>query len=428
MKVDGVGTLCYHNSTDPLEKSRREKGVHGNVMKIGEVRDYVRALYLAGPGIHTLYFEGEVGIGKSTAVREAAQDCAKGLDKAFVDFAKISFDLERVNEIYHNPDRFFLFHDYRLTTLEPSDLSGIPKEVSLETLSAIRHSPLLWALCFSKCAGILFLDELPNIQRPDVQSASLQLLLDLRAGDIYFSDEVMVLSAGNASVHSSLANMLSAAQLERITKIQTIPPSPREWAVWMDRTHPDDWDRRALGYLEQFPEEIVRQNVEAETDEPFPAPRGWTKVTRVLHKLQNPRHQEATIVGKLGRETGTRFVAFLNTDIPDIETLIARPEAFAKLSGRDLDAQYLVATLLGMWLRKQVLKESKRPSAKAVRNVERAIGLLSAMADHSAEFVVLTILSIAGEDERIAVTKCLLKKDKRIAQFLEEMSDMKTFD
>ena len=83
---------------------------------------------------------------------------------------------------------------------EPSDLLGIPKEVN----GAVSFRPLLWARCLSKCAGLLLLDELTNVSRPDVISASYKLIFDRRAGFVKFHEDVFIIACGNRPEYSAV--------------------------------------------------------------------------------------------------------------------------------------------------------------------------------------------------------------------------------
>jgi hypothetical protein len=92
-----------------------------------------------------------------------------------------------------DPDKYFVYVDLRLTECEPSDLIGIPRDVD----SSVQYKPLMWARCLSRSAGVLFLDELTNLQRPDVISACYKLLYDRKAGFTAFHEDVLVVAAGN---------------------------------------------------------------------------------------------------------------------------------------------------------------------------------------------------------------------------------------
>ena len=205
-------------------------------MKIGELATLIPELYRLDKS--SLLFLGPPGIGKSTGVNEAAEIIARELGKEC-----ISYSDQEAERILANPDKFFVNVDFRLTEAEPSDFLGIPRERN----GAVAYHPLLWAMCLSKAAGILFLDEITNVQRLDVISATYKIVLDKRAGFTKFSNDVMVIAAGNNPEESTVANLHPAPLIDRVIIYPIEPASIIEWAGWMDANHAT-WDRRARGF------------------------------------------------------------------------------------------------------------------------------------------------------------------------------------
>jgi len=56
-------------------------------------------------------------LGKSTGVREFSEIMAKKLNKEFVDYSD-----DMAEKIMEDPNKYFVFNDFRLTEIEPSDL------------------------------------------------------------------------------------------------------------------------------------------------------------------------------------------------------------------------------------------------------------------------------------------------------------------
>jgi hypothetical protein len=138
------------------------------------------------------------------SIEEAGREIASKLQRQFLKVvvrwssAKRKFVINtegehEIEEVLTDADKFFTFTDFRLSTVEPSDLSGIPR--SKEGIT--YYDPLLWAVLHSTCPGILFLDELTWIQREDVWAITPQLVLDKVAGLTKFSEETLVIAAGN---------------------------------------------------------------------------------------------------------------------------------------------------------------------------------------------------------------------------------------
>jgi hypothetical protein len=113
-------------------------------------------------------------VGKSTAIEEAGREIAKQLGKTFIKvvvrwsskLGKFVINKEgewEIEKVLADAESFFVFTDFRLSTCEPSDLSG-----PLRSREGIAYyDPLLWAVLHSANPGILLLDEITWIQRED---------------------------------------------------------------------------------------------------------------------------------------------------------------------------------------------------------------------------------------------------------------------
>lgn len=123
-------------------------------MKVGELSDYLIKLYKVGAINHqrpSILLLGPPGIGKTMSCWYLGERLASMLHREFIDYNDdVAF------KILSDPEKYFVFTDFRLTECEPSDLLGIPRE----TDSSTRYYPLLWARCLSKTPGILLLDEI----------------------------------------------------------------------------------------------------------------------------------------------------------------------------------------------------------------------------------------------------------------------------
>ncbi len=111
------------------------------------------------------------------------------------------------------------------------------------------------------------------------------------------------------------------------------------------------------------------------------------------------------IEGRLGIETGQKFSAFLETNVPSIEEIIKRPNQFAELS---LDQKYLVSVLIGDYLGRAVENDPK---------IKSVTPLLKTM---DKEFSLLSIISSGSRKRELALK--LIKIDEEIKSYLEEIS------
>ncbi|RLI76087.1 hypothetical protein DRP04_12930, partial [Archaeoglobales archaeon] len=238
------------------------------------------------------------------------------------------------------------------------------------------YKPLRWARVLSMAPGILFLDELTNVQRMDVLAAAYKILYDRKAGFTKFRNDVLIVAAGNKEEESAIANPLPAPLINRTIVIDCSVPKIDEWSIWMDKRYGEKWDRRVLAYLMRFSDDFIKLPETGETLANFPTPRTWSALANLLAVMHPP---EEIIDGLIGTEVATRFKAFIKTEIPDIQLLIREPERFSRLP---IDGQYIAVVELANFLKK-----------KPQQNVSRAMPIIKYLAVRHREFLVLLVLS-----------------------------------
>jgi MoxR-like ATPase len=149
--------------------SRAKTLFGGKKLRIGQLKAYIVKHYFSPRRSERRYgilVLGAPGVGKSMSIEEAGREIASKLQRQFLKVVvrwsstkrKFVINTEgehEIEEVLTNAEKFFTFTDFRLSTVEPSDLSGIPR--SKEGIT--YYDPLLWAVLHSSCPGILFLDE-----------------------------------------------------------------------------------------------------------------------------------------------------------------------------------------------------------------------------------------------------------------------------
>lgn len=340
-------------------------------MKVGKVGRALVALWESEKENEktSVLLLGAPGVGKSTVVREAAEEFAELLGKRFIEYTD-----DVAQEILSNPQRYFVFVDLRLTEIEAADLSGIPRDVD----GAVTYKPLLWARVLSKAPGVLFLDELTNENDPNKLASAYKLILDRSAGFVKFSDDVFIVAAGNNPKHSSVANQLPAPLINRLLVLEVSAPSVDEWRGWMTQRYGDAWDIRTYAFLKAFEAEgyLLKVPEDPETLQNYPTPRSWTKLALLLKRGFDDYE---IITGLIGPEIGTRFKAFVDTRV-DLDSLMNNPRAFDAL---DMDKRYMAALMLASSLSKKITK--------------KALSLLTHMGEVGVEYAVVTLLYMERE-------------------------------
>lgn len=366
-------------------------------MKVGEVKTFLKNLWELEKDSQektSVLLLGAPGVGKSTAVEEAAREYA---EKSGREFVKYTDDVAQ--QVLSEPDRYFVFVDIRLTEIEAADLSGIPRDVD----GAVTYKPLLWARVLSKVPGVLFLDELTNENDPNKLAAAYKIILDRSAGFIKFHEDVRIVAAGNSPEHSSVANMLPAPLVNRLLVLEVGQPTIDEWRQWVLQRYGDGWDIRTYAFLKAFEADnyLLRPPEEPEVLKNYPTPRSWTKLALVLKKgIEHPE----VIEGLIGPEVGARFRAFINSRV-DLEALIAHPELFKDLN---IDQKYMAALMLASY-----------------NNFSKAKELIKVMHSESPEYIVVMLLSM-DKSRRIKALQEIQKIDRNIFSSLVEVVSLKS--
>lgn len=342
---------------------------------------------LKQPDKPTVFMTGPPGVGKSVSVYEAAQSLAEKTGRKFILYSD-----EKAPELLKDPskyDEYFLFVDLRLTEVEPQDLMGIPSRKVIGGREVMDYSPPLWAVCLSKMPGILFLDELTNVQRDDVISSAYKIALEKRVGFTNFHPETMVVAAGNPPEVSAIARELPAPLVSRMLKIEVSAPTVEAWADWMNKKYGDAWDRRVLAYLarREFREDFLKPPKEGLTLENFPTPRSWTKVAVMLPHIK-PENAEVLLKGYLGEATASKFLAFIKTKPPEVEELLKNPQQWNSLS---LDTKWLALVGLSAKLKEDIDKEN-------VQRMDAYMDLIDVIDKDSAEYVAGLCAMVGRED------------------------------
>ena len=287
-------------------------------MKINELPKMLSVI----PPTQAALILGPPGVGKSTAIKEFAKSEAKRLGREFIDYDD---DDELFLKISKNPEKFYVFLDFRLSEVEPTDFLGVPRDID----HFIVYKPLRWVQVFShpNAAGLLFLDELTNVRREDILAQAYKLVLDRRAGFRKFSDNVRIIAAGNHPEHSTVANLLPSPLANRFAIFDIDASDVYEWIEYVDSVE-GNIDPRIAGYLSRFPSDLIKKS-DAETLENFPTPRSWSRLNQVLRgDITNIKIIRELAQSLLGKEVAHKFATFcrLAKYLPSPEEILKNPE------------------------------------------------------------------------------------------------------
>ncbi len=230
---------------------------------------------------------GPPGVGKSTVVREYAEERASNAGRRFVDLAETSISSVDLS-------RDYLYLQIYAPLVRPEDLAFIARvDGGYDWVLPGK----LRLLADPRAVGLLFIDELTNAVSPDVQTVLFSVVLDRRVAYQRLSPGVEVVAAGNEPKDSPVAVEPPPPLLDRFRMLVKVrPPTPEEWASWMaSRGRP--WDRRVAALLKARPDLMYRPARGG--IEKFPTPRSWSVLAWELARAGSPRGREAVDLAEL---------------------------------------------------------------------------------------------------------------------------------
>jgi KaiC/GvpD/RAD55 family RecA-like ATPase len=289
------------------------------------------------PLLDRILLLGAPGIGKTEIIRQKAKEEARRLEKIFVDLREVNEEL--LEQIFEYPDKFYIYLRVVAPHIFPEDL-GIPKMVNhASNKDYVEYVPpkVLKVLSLPEIHGVLFIDEITNVQRDDQISMYYSLILEKEAGfQLKLSRNVKIVLAGNTPEWSTIVRELPAPLINRMKIFEVTPPTVDEWIDYMQRTYNDRWEKACAVYLKMFPAELLIPPKQA--FEAFPTPRSWTLTCLDIYELRRSETDEdvieAAIVGGLGHEVGLKFsrIFKVGTDLDKVLGEIAtRPEVFEEI-------------------------------------------------------------------------------------------------
>ncbi|MEM1903252.1 MAG: MoxR family ATPase [Pyrobaculum sp.] len=283
---------------------------------------------------------GEPGIGKTEYVKRIAKKEATKLGRTFVDLREA--DKEMLEDILHHPEKYYVYLRVLATHVFPEDIN-LPRFENNENNRYVEFitPKALHIMTLKGIAGLLFLDELSNVQRDDQMAMYYSLILEKEFGwGAKLSPNIKVIAAANDQEWSELARGLPKPLRNRMIVLYVTAPTVEEWIQFMNQEHGEDWDKLTAAYLMMYPEDFIRAPPQDDGFTAFPTPRSWTTLALTLKQLenQNLREQnlrEAIVVGTVGPEVAAKFITVIRdaTKLPEIIKMLERePTHFKELT------------------------------------------------------------------------------------------------
>ena len=171
--------------------------------------------------------------------------------------------------------------DHRLSTSEPTDMTGLPRFMPngrarfapFEDLFPLEGDPIPEGFD----GWMLFLDE-ANAAPRGVQAACYKIVLDRMIGQFRLHPNVVMVMAGNLATDRAIVNPLSTAMQSRLIHIEM----EVDFEQWLeDVALRENYDPRIIAFLSQFPSKLMDFRPDHH-ERTFCCPRTWEFVQRLV--------------------------------------------------------------------------------------------------------------------------------------------------
>ena len=217
--------------------------------------------------------------------------------------------------------------DCRLSTMEPTDLQGLPWiQDGKAQFNPYEFFPLEDTPIPKGYQGwCLFLDEFNSASRA-TQAAAYRVVLDREVGQHKLHSHCFVIAAGNKLTDNAIVNRLSTAMISRVVHL----PMIADFDDWLlNFAIPHKIDERIIAYLSMYPDKLMQFDPERE-DEVFCSPRTWEFASKLIRANEGKLSKGLIPVlsGCITFEEATSFVQFSEVykDLITIDMLQKNPD------------------------------------------------------------------------------------------------------
>jgi MoxR-like ATPase len=378
-----------------------------SAITINKLQQLIEETYFAvletGEEMPSILLIGRPGVGKTVGLMELAKRIAERMGREFVNLKK---EWWRYDEVLKEPSKYFAFLDFSVTHVEPTDLSGFPREKNGGEY--VAYLPLEYVRLFSHpdCAGVLFLDEITLDNRVDRQSSEYKILDEKQFGFRTLSEKVLLVTAGNSDKDNAIAQPIPDAILRgRVMRFYIRPPTVDEWINYMDVRYGEKWDRRVAVFLKRWPDVIWVAYQDDAGYDPRASPRNWSKLAVLLYAAGDGFSKEDIELLAASLISGNElelFKTFISTEVPSLDDLRVNVNLWRQLS---LEAKYLITSML---------------SQKTVDELsEKYVDIPYVMAEADREFVEL-LKNLLPRDKRTQFTTRMARRHPKIFSALAD--------
>jgi len=192
-------------------------------------------------------------------------------------------------------------HDLRLTTIEPSDLRGMP-HYDHDNKLTVWYRPE--DLPNTDEPAVLFFDEL-TAASPFLQPTVYGILQERRVGQHKIPDNTIIVAAGNTVDDGAVAYEMGTAIADRLVHM-LVEADAKDWIK--NFAVPNDLHPAVTAFIETRPD-FFETTQEAMKDGNIIAatPRSWERVSQIMYNVKDRVIRDIMIAGTVGKHIAAEF-------------------------------------------------------------------------------------------------------------------------
>ena len=316
-------------------------------MRSKEIKSFIRKACEDPSNTPPAYIWGQPGIGKSSVIREVAEELKIG------------------------------FIDTRPAQHDASDYRGIPAVVDGEARWLASSELPFKSNKRVREKGLLIADELSSAP-PLIQATLYQPFLDRKLGEEEIRDGWYMIAAGNRIEDRAVVYRMSTALANRFIHID-YEVNIDDWTKWaLD----SNIDSNVIAFIKWKPELLAPKFDPNSSEKAFATPRTWEFASTIVEMHLGVMTHEL-LEGTIGKGAAAEFMAFLKiqTRLPDLDDILIRNK---NIVPKEVDLKYALVAALAT-------------RAKGPQQYER---LLQYSEELPEEFNVLMVKLMIAKDEQ----------------------------
>lgn len=192
-------------------------------------------------------------------------------------------------------------HDLRLTTIEPSDLRGMP-HYDHDARMTVWYRPE--DLPNSDEPAVLFFDEI-TAASPFLLPTVYGILQERRVGQHKIPDNTIIIAAGNTVDDGAVAYEMGTAISDRLTHM-LVEADSKDWIKGY--AIPNNLHPAVTAFIETRPDFFeTTQDAVKQGHMIAATPRSWERVSNIMHHVDDRRTRDIMIAGTVGKHIAAEF-------------------------------------------------------------------------------------------------------------------------